>query len=88
MIEEKNIINGLVLAGGKSTRMGLDKGSIEWHGMEQQYYVADLLMPLCNEVFISKRIKPEEETKDNYKILIDTYTGVGPYGAILSELYM
>jgi molybdopterin-guanine dinucleotide biosynthesis protein A len=83
MSNKENNINGLVLAGGKSTRMGRDKGSIEWHGKEQQYYIADLLMTLCNEVFISKRIA-EEQTNNNYEILTDTYTGIGPYGAILS----
>jgi molybdopterin-guanine dinucleotide biosynthesis protein A len=84
MNNEKNILNGLVLAGGKSTRMGRDKSSIKWHGKEQQYYVADLLMPLCNEVFISKRNAANGETDNNYKMLVDTYTGIGPYGAILS----
>ena len=85
MNDEKKILNGLVLAGGKSIRMGRDKSSIEWHGKEQQYYVADLLIQFCNEVFISKRIKEKNETKNNYKTLIDSYTDIGPYGAILSS---
>ena len=84
MATEKNIINGLVLAGGKSTRMGRDKSSIPWHGKEQQYYMADLLRPLCNDVFISHRKEQASETNENYKTLTDTYTGIGPYGAILS----
>lgn len=84
MEKNKSIINGFVLAGGKSSRMGRDKGSIEWYGKGQQYYMADLLMPLCNEVFISKRTNEVEYSDNNYKILADTYTGIGPYGAILS----
>ena len=84
MNNQKNILNGLVLAGGKSTRMGRDKSSIAWHGKEQQYYVADLLMPICNEVFISKRTSGQNKNDNNYKILADTCTGIGPYGAILS----
>lgn len=76
-------INGLVLAGGKSIRMGRDKSSIQWHGREQQYYLADLLESFCRAVFISRREK-QNETNPNYKILVDSFTGIGPYGAILS----
>jgi molybdenum cofactor guanylyltransferase len=78
-------LNGLVLAGGKSTRMGLDKGSLQWHGKEQRYYMADLLQQFCKEVFISCR--PEQEksfTGEGYQLITDAYEGLGPYGAILS----
>ncbi len=84
MKTERAKINGLVLAGGKSKRMGRDKSSIEWHGKEQQYYMADLLKPLCNKVYISHRQGQDPDTGKNYKTLIDTYSGIGPYGAILS----
>ncbi len=84
METQQSILNGLVLAGGKSKRMGHDKSSIQWHGKEQQFYMADLLKPLCNEVYISHRQDQEVETSKNYKTLTDTYTGIGPYGAILS----
>jgi molybdopterin-guanine dinucleotide biosynthesis protein A len=40
-------INGLVLAGGKSSRLGRDKSAVDWHGAEQQYYLADLLLLLA-----------------------------------------
>lgn len=76
-------LNGLVLAGGKSTRMGFDKSSVNWHGKEQRYHMADMLKTLCNEVFISCR-SDQEETDAPYPSLTDTFTGLGPYGAILS----
>jgi molybdopterin-guanine dinucleotide biosynthesis protein A len=84
MTAEKSNINGLVLAGGKSTRMGLDKSAIPWHGKQQQYYMADMLKPLCSEVYISHRKEQEIEENPNYKTLLDAYSGIGPYGAILS----
>jgi len=78
-------INGLVLAGGKSERMGFDKGSVNWHGKEQRYYMADMLKPFCNEVYISSR-PDQQEVDASYKSLVDTFTGLGPYGGILSAL--
>jgi len=80
----KPILNGLVLAGGKSQRMGFDKGAVNWFGKEQRYYMADLLKPLCNEVFISCREEQKHEINVDYNVLPDTFTGLGPYGAILS----
>ena len=77
-------LNGLVLAGGKSLRLGTDKGKINWHGKEQRYYIAEVLQKFCDEVFISCREDQQSEIDSNYKTLTDTFTGLGPYGAILS----
>jgi molybdopterin-guanine dinucleotide biosynthesis protein A len=83
--QSKPKLNGLVLAGGKSIRMGFDKSSVNWHGMPQRYYMADMLKSFCNEVFISCRTD-QEEISEQYTKLEDTFIGLGPYGAILSAL--
>lgn len=82
--EARPALNGLVLAGGKSERMGFDKGAVNWFGKEQRYYMADMLKPLCNEVFISCREDQRQQIPVAYDVLPDTFTGLGPYGAILS----
>ncbi len=79
-------LSGLVLAGGKSVRMGQDKGAIQWHGREQKYYVADLLRPFCNDVFISCRKEQSNFINDDYKVLADDHPGSGPIVAILTAL--
>lgn len=84
MQQAKPVLNGLVLAGGKSLRMGYDKGALNWFGKEQRYHIADLLKPLCNEVYISCRADQKQEINAGYPVLEDTFTGLGPYGAILS----
>jgi molybdopterin-guanine dinucleotide biosynthesis protein A len=84
MHQAKPVLNGLVLAGGKSERMGYDKGAVNWFGKEQRYHIADMLKPLCNEVFISCRADQKQQINGNYNVLEDTFTGLGPFGAILS----
>ncbi|RCH56268.1 molybdopterin-guanine dinucleotide biosynthesis protein MobA [Mucilaginibacter hurinus] len=82
--QAKPKLNGLVLAGGKSVRMGYDKGTVHWHGREQRYHLAELLKPFCDEVFISCRSVQKDEIKSEYATLEDTFVDLGPTGAILS----
>jgi len=82
--QARPVLNGLVLAGGQSLRMGTDKGNINWYGKPQRYHMADMLQPFCNQVFISHRDGQPAETDEPYPVLQDTFTGLGPYGAILS----
>jgi molybdopterin-guanine dinucleotide biosynthesis protein A len=75
---------GLVLAGGKSRRMGQDKSVIKWHGNPQRYFIADLLEGLCEDVFISCRAEQVDEIDNHYKTLPDAYENTGPLAGILS----
>ncbi|WP_259069426.1 NTP transferase domain-containing protein [Mucilaginibacter sp. X4EP1] len=84
MQNAKPVLKGLVLAGGKSERMGFDKGAVSWHGKEQRYYMADMLKSVCDEVFISCRADQQSEIDNQYSSIADTFTGLGPFGAILS----
>ncbi|MDF1863553.1 MAG: NTP transferase domain-containing protein [Saprospiraceae bacterium] len=75
---------GLVLAGGKSERMGRDKGQIDYHGKPQREYVHDLLTQFCEKTFLSFRDDQDEKTANDLPILKDSFSGLGPFGAILS----
>ncbi|MBM7420261.1 MULTISPECIES: NTP transferase domain-containing protein [Chryseobacterium] len=88
MISNVNIpkLNGLVLAGGKSQRMGTAKDLLNWHGKEQRYFAADLLATFCEEVFISCRENQLENFDTHYNALTDTFLNMGPFGGILSAL--
>jgi molybdopterin-guanine dinucleotide biosynthesis protein A len=77
-------VNGLVLAGGRSRRMGTDKGLLAYHGRPQQDVMMDTLELLCDKVYLSCRSDQAGEWAFNHEVLADTFTGLGPMGAILS----
>jgi len=75
---------GLVLAGGRSVRMGQDKGLMDYHGKPQREHAADLLNAFCEKTFLSCRPDQVATLDSSYPSLPDTFTGLGPFGAILS----
>ncbi len=74
---------GLVLAGGKSTRMSKDKALLDYHGKPQQEHAIELLEPVCEKVFVSSRDDAQSIELGNSSIT-DKFIGLGPYGGILS----
>lgn len=48
-------MNCLILIGGKSSRMGTDKSSLDYHGKPQREFLFDLAKKHCSEVFFSCR---------------------------------
>ncbi|GGW44250.1 NTP transferase domain-containing protein [Arenibacter certesii] len=81
-------INGLVLSGGKSTRMGVDKGLIDYHGMPQREYLYNLLKPLCNATYLSVREEQVSEFTEEYKLIVDRDEYKGPYNGLLSAHHL
>lgn len=76
-------INGLVLSGGQSTRMGKDKGEIHYYNTSQRKYLYYILSHHCQSTFISCN---EEQSKHiiDTPIIKDVYENIGPLGGILS----
>ncbi len=54
-------VYGLILAGGKSQRMGHDKAVINYHGKPQIQWAYELLSRHLPEVYISVRAEQEQE---------------------------
>ena len=82
LIKEKIApIQGLVLAGGKSTRMGTDKGMLNFYGKNQRDVAIELLEKNHLKTYLS--VREEQEIGIENKIT-DKFVGLGPFGAICS----
>ncbi len=81
------MIYGLLLTGGKSTRMGQPKALLDYHGKPQYRRAAELLEILCERVFISCRASQKEMFSD-YETICDSdiYGDFGPIGGVLSAM--
>lgn len=77
---------GLVVCGGKSSRMGTDKSMLQYHSKPQCYHVYDMLESICDEVLISCSGKQAEFIDPCYPTLSDqpAFEGIGPLAALLS----
>jgi len=75
---------GLVLSGGKSTRMGTDKGLIAYHDVPQREYLYDLLSEVCEKTFVSIREEQEAELPSRMEAITDLNEYKGPYNGLLS----
>lgn len=82
---QKDKITGIILAGGKSSRMGKDKGLCEYKGRALVTYAIEVLKPLCGRIIICAN-NQEEYNVFGFEVFPDEIKGIGPMGGILSGL--
>lgn len=82
---DRNTLDGLILAGGRSRRMGEDKGLIRYRGSAQVVWLSRLLHAYCASVRVS--IGREQQGLSEYGSLptiVDRLPDCGPAGGLLS----
>ena len=80
LIQEKIApVKGLVLVGGKSTRMGQDKSELDYFGKPQKEVAKELLESESLETFYSVQNSSEKEDE-----ISDKFLNLGPFGGICS----
>jgi molybdopterin-guanine dinucleotide biosynthesis protein A len=82
-----NPLYGLVLAGGKSRRMGQDKALLQRAGQSQLSYLAALLEGATERVFVSaRRDQQDDPERSRFATIVDRYEDIGPIAGILSAM--
>jgi molybdopterin-guanine dinucleotide biosynthesis protein A len=80
-------IYGLVLAGGKSRRMGHDKALLMRDGQSQLLHMVSLLDEVVERVFVSARSDQKDDAeRSRFELIVDRYEDMGPIAGILSAL--
>ncbi|MGL4344575.1 MAG: molybdenum cofactor guanylyltransferase [Cellulosilyticaceae bacterium] len=80
----KQQIAMVLLMGGKSSRMGQSKALLIYQDMPFWQRIVQE-MTVCGPVYLSVNDKDPVPSQD-YPILIDEYTGIGPLGGIVTAL--
>lgn len=79
---------GLVLAGGRSRRMGADKALLEKDGRTQLARTVELLNRFVERVFVSARPdQAQDPERRRFALIIDRYDDLGPVAGILSAMH-
>lgn len=85
MPEKSSHITGIILAGGKNSRMGMDKGLLQLDGTKLIERQIQVLSAVCSHLII---ISNNEVYNDlGLPVYKDRYTDVGPLGGIFTGLF-
>lgn len=81
------LVYGLVLAGGRSKRMGHDKALLRVDGESQLSRAVHLLETFVDRVFVSTRVDQQDEPeRSKFQQIVDRYQGLGPLAGIMSAM--
>ncbi len=81
----KHKVTGIILAGGKSSRMGFDKGLAQFKGKKMIEHVLDVLQEVTNEIIIVAN--SDSYNFLGYPVYRDLVKEVGPLGGIYTGLH-
>jgi molybdenum cofactor guanylyltransferase len=84
MNNSKHTVTGYILAGGKSSRMGTDKGLILFNGKSIIEHIMEQLQPVTDKVIIVSN-NPAYE-KFGVEVITDLVREIGPAGGIFTAL--
>ncbi len=84
-MEKENLVTGIILAGGKSSRMGFDKGLAIVSGKKIIEHLYESLLQVVDEVIIIANTNSYDYLK--LPVFEDIYKEKGPVGGIYTGLF-
>ena len=82
-MEQAAPLSGLVLAGGKGTRMGQEKGLLEYFGRPHQDVLYEMVDAICERSFLSVR-RDQDNADFQGDVIFDEDEFRGPFNGLLS----
>ncbi|MCP4498374.1 MAG: NTP transferase domain-containing protein [Deltaproteobacteria bacterium] len=79
-------VYGLLLTGGRSSRMGEDKALLKYGEEAQVTRAMKLLEDVCDKSFVSRRFDQVDDERSQFPAVVDAFIDMGPLGGILSAL--
>lgn len=84
MIKEE--VTGIILAGGKSSRLGQNKGLAHFRSKPLVSYAISALEPICTKIVISANNDLDEYQKFGFETITDEIKNIGPMGGLITCL--
>lgn len=79
-------MTGIVLAGGRNTRMGRDKATLPWQGTDFLHTILHRLSSVCSELIVVAN-NPVPGVIDGVRYVSDIIPGCGPLSGIHAGLH-
>ncbi len=83
---KENKLTGIILSGGRSSRMGKEKGLLHYKGKPLISFAISALEPLVDKIIIGANNELDKYQKFGFEIVEDEVKNIGPLGGILSAL--
>lgn len=78
-------VTGIILAGGKSERMGSDKALLDLNGTHMIQKSIDALRPICQEIFLISN--NDRLSEFGLPVFQDIHKNIGPVGGLHTGLF-
>lgn len=79
-------LTGIILSGGKSSRMGMEKGLVDFQGKPLISYAVSVLESIVDSIIIGANNELDSYKKFGHQVVEDEIRGIGPIGGLLSTL--
>lgn len=84
MVKEE--ITGIILSGGKSSRLGQEKGLASFNSKPLIQHSINILKPVCDNILVSANNHLDEYAGYGYEVVEDQQKDIGPMGGLITCL--